>query len=74
MLHRPKVICNGLRASFDFADASVFKLALKRVAVFGTRWVMESALFGMIDPVEFVAATPEETAYILKLCRDCGEG
>ena len=34
--------------------------AVRRAAVFGTRFVMESALFGMIEKVEFVRPKPEE--------------
>jgi aspartate racemase len=35
--------------------------AAKRVAVFGTRYVMESGLFGMAGEVEIIKTTPEET-------------
>jgi aspartate racemase len=35
-----------------------------RVAVFGTRFVMESALFGLAGDVEIVQARPEEVDYI----------
>jgi hypothetical protein len=35
-----------------------------RVAVFGTRFVMESALFGLAGDVEIVQARPEGVDYI----------
>ena len=37
---------------------------VRRVAVFGTRFVIESRLFGLIEGVEFCQPTPEETEYI----------
>jgi aspartate/glutamate racemase len=37
---------------------------LRRVGVFGTCFVMESELFGMVDRVEIVRARPEEEAAI----------
>jgi aspartate racemase len=38
--------------------------AARRVAVFGTRFVMESALFGQVPDVEIVQSRPDETDYI----------
>jgi aspartate racemase len=37
---------------------------VRRVAVFGTRYVMESGLYGMAGDVEIVPATPDEMEYI----------
>jgi aspartate racemase len=36
----------------------------RRAAVFGTRYVMESALFGFIENVEIIPSKPEEVDYI----------
>ncbi len=38
--------------------------AARRVAVFGTRFVMESALFGEVNEVEIVKSRPREMDYI----------
>src|ERR1700694_1874008 len=38
--------------------------AARRVAVFGTRFVMESALFGKVNEVEIVKSRPHEVDYI----------
>ena len=38
--------------------------AARRVAIFGTRFVMESALFGQLHEVEIVKARPDEVDYI----------
>jgi aspartate racemase len=38
--------------------------AARRVAVFGTRFVMESALFGEVNEVEIIKSRPHETDYI----------
>src|SRR6266853_3105968 len=38
--------------------------AARRVAVFGTRFVMESALFGEVNEVEIVKSRPHEMDYI----------
>jgi aspartate racemase len=38
--------------------------AARRVAIFGTRFVMESALFGELSEVEIVKARPDEADYI----------
>jgi aspartate racemase len=38
--------------------------AARRVAIFGTRFVMESALFGQLSEVEIVKARPDELDYI----------
>jgi aspartate racemase len=52
---------------FNIFEPLVRELAARsarRVAVFGTRFVMESALFGMAGDVQVVQAAPEEAAYI----------
>jgi aspartate racemase len=52
---------------FNIFEPLVRELAARsarRVAVFGTRFVMESALFGMAGAVQVVQAAPEEAAYI----------
>jgi aspartate racemase len=38
--------------------------SVRRVGVFGTRFVIDSALFGMLDGVEVVQPRPEEVEYI----------
>jgi aspartate racemase len=38
--------------------------AARRVAVFGTRFVMESALFGEVNEVEIIKSRPHEVDYI----------
>jgi aspartate racemase len=38
--------------------------AARRVAVFGTRFVMESALFGEVNEVEIIQSRPQEVDYI----------
>lgn len=38
--------------------------AIRRVAIFGTRFVMESALFGQLRGIEVVSAMPQEADYI----------
>jgi aspartate racemase len=41
--------------------------AAKRVAVFGTRYVMESELFGLAGGVQIIKTTPEETDLVHKI-------
>ena len=38
--------------------------SVRRAGVFGTRFVIESALFGMVDGVELVPPRPDEVEYI----------
>jgi aspartate racemase len=40
--------------------------AARRVAIFGTRFVMESSLFGQVQEVEIIRARPQEEDYIHK--------
>lgn len=49
---------------FDPLVEELAARAVRRVAVFGTRFVMESALFGLAGDVEVVQSTPEETEHI----------
>ncbi len=54
---------------FNIFDALIGELEsrdIRRVAVFGTRYVMESSLFGLAGDVEIVRATSDETDYIHK--------
>jgi aspartate racemase len=49
---------------FDPLIKEVAARAARRVAIFGTRFVMESALFGQLSKVEIIQARPEEVDYI----------
>jgi aspartate racemase len=52
---------------FNIFDPLVEELALRgirRVAVFGTRYVMESSLYGLAGDVEIIRPTPDEMEYI----------
>lgn len=52
---------------FSIFDPLVDELAaraIRRVAVFGTRYVMESALYGLAGDVEIICPTPDEQGYI----------
>ena len=49
---------------FDPLVEELTSRAAHRVAVFGTRFVMESALFGFAGNVEVIRSTPAETDYI----------
>ena len=54
---------------FNIFDALVDELTsrdVRRVAVFGTRYVMESSLYGLAGDVEIVRTTSDETDYIHK--------
>jgi aspartate racemase len=44
--------------------AEVERRGVRRVTVFGTRFVMQSKMYGFVPEVEFVAARPEETDVI----------
>jgi aspartate racemase len=50
---------------------------VRRVAVFGTRFVIESKLFGLVEGVDFCQPTAEETEYIhatYKMLAQSGRG
>lgn len=49
---------------FDPLRKSLADSEFRRVAIFGTRFVMESSLFGELDDVEVIAAKTDETDYI----------
>jgi aspartate racemase len=52
---------------FNIFDPLVDELAaraIRRVAVFGTRYVMESSLYGMAGDVEIIRPTPDEIGFI----------
>ena len=49
---------------FDPLIEELSARSVKRAAVFGTRFVMDSKLFGMVPSVEIVPSKPEEVEYI----------
>lgn len=51
---------------FDPLRAELAARSLHRVAIFGTRFVMDSRLYGMVPEVEIVSASTEETDAIDK--------
>jgi aspartate racemase len=51
---------------FRAVNTEIAKRGLRRVAVFGTRYTMDSKLFGLLEGVEVVASTPEEVSFIHK--------
>jgi aspartate racemase len=62
---------------FESVNEELSKRDVRRVAVFGTRFVVESALFGFLDQVQIVSPQPEEVNEIhqiyTKLAQD-GKG
>jgi aspartate racemase len=52
---------------FDPLAEDLAARGLHRVGVFGTRFVMDSELFGMVDGVEIVRARPDEAESIHKM-------
>jgi aspartate racemase len=56
----PLPVCN----IFDPLVRELAARGVKRAAIFGTRFVMESALFGELGDVEIVKPTPDEMNYI----------
>ncbi len=62
---------------FEPLNRELKRLGARRLGVFGTRFVMQSRMYGRVPDVEFVAARPEETEYIhrtyLELAND-GQG
>lgn len=53
-----------LLSIFDPLVEELVARAIRRVSVFGTRYVMDSALYGFAGDVEIVRPTPEEMEYI----------
>jgi aspartate racemase len=49
---------------FEPLDKELAARAVQRLAVFGTRFVMESALFGFVQGIEIIPAKPDETNHI----------
>jgi aspartate racemase len=49
---------------FDALNDELTRRSIRRVAVFGTRYVMESSLYGLAGDVEIVRTTSDETDYI----------
>lgn len=49
---------------FEPLQKELRERGIERVALFGTRFVMESRLYGMVDGVEIVPARAEEVDYI----------
>jgi aspartate racemase len=49
---------------FEPLNRELAARAARRVAVFGTRFVMESALFGAVNEVEIIKARPDEADFI----------
>ncbi len=49
---------------FRAVNAEIARRGPRRVAVFGTRYTMDSKLFGLLDGVEVVACRPDEVDYI----------
>ncbi len=45
---------------FESLNQELSARSVRRVAVFGTRFVIESALFGFLDQVQIVSRRPEE--------------
>lgn len=48
----------------DPVDAALRARGIRKAALFGTRFTMESRFFGLLPEVEFVAMSPEEVAFI----------
>lgn len=62
-----ELIANSPLPLFDIFDSLVRELAaraVQRVAIFGTRFVIESALFGRMGEVEIITPKPGEVDYI----------
>lgn len=49
---------------FEPLNRELAARAIRRVAVFGTRYVMESGLFGMVEGVEIIKPKPEELDFV----------
>jgi|SRR5262245_51910779 len=49
---------------FDSVNAEVKRRGVKRVAVLGTQFVMETDMFGRLDGVEIVRPTPTQAALV----------
>ena len=49
---------------FRAVNAEIARRGLRRVAVFGTRYTIDSKVFGLLEGVEVVASKPDEVDYI----------
>jgi aspartate racemase len=49
---------------FEPLTKELMARGIRRIALFGTRFVVESALFGLVDGMEFVKPKPDEVDYI----------
>ena len=49
---------------FEPVRREVVRRSIRRVAVFGTRFVIESEMYGFVPELEFVRPLPEEVEYI----------
>ena len=62
---------------FDAVNMEIKRRSLKRVGLFGTRFVTESSMFGMLEDVDVIKPTPDEMEYVNRIYLDLvihGEG
>lgn len=52
---------------FDALNKEIKRRALKRVGLFGTRFVTESSMFGMLEGVEVIKPLPAEVEYVNRI-------
>lgn len=52
---------------FDALNKEIKRRALKRVALFGTRFVTESSMFGMLEGVDVIKPLPAEIEYVNRI-------
>jgi aspartate racemase len=55
---------------FDALNKEIKQRALKRVGLFGTRFVTESSMFGMLEGVEVIKPKPDEIEYVNRIYLD----
>jgi aspartate racemase len=55
---------------FDGLNKEIKGRALKRVGVFGTRFVTESSLFGMVEGADVIKPRPDEMEYVNRIYLD----
>jgi aspartate racemase len=55
---------------FDALNKEIKQRALKRVGLFGTRFVTESSMFGMLEDVEVIKPKPDEIEYVNRIYLD----
>ena len=49
---------------FEAVNAEIARRELRRIAVFGTRYTMDSGLFGLLEGVEVIRGRPDEVDYV----------